>query len=112
MGTGRSEFANVQVKQCPLREHLTCFPNVINVKSFTFFTLELVFEVGGFAVGMGGDGISGAGERLGRDVGGTCLAAGMVAGEGSTGSGGGTRGEDLVEVGDRGYLKEIESGGV
>ena len=51
------------------REHLTRFSNV---KSFTFFTLELVYEVGGFTVGKGGEGISeagvGAGERLGRDV--------------------------------------------
>ena len=82
------------------REHLTCFPNV---KSFTFFTLELVYQVGGFAVSKGGDGISeagvGAGERLGGDVDGTCLAAGMVAGEGSTGGGRGTRAEDLAEVG-------------
>ena len=97
------------------REHLTYFPNV---KSFTFFTLQLVYEVGGFAVGKGGDGIIeasvGAGERLGRDVDGTRLAAGTVLGEGSTGSGGGTRAEDLVEVGwfvevdVRGYLQEIE----
>jgi hypothetical protein len=28
------------------REHLNCSPNV---KSFTFFTLELVYQVGGFA---------------------------------------------------------------
>ena len=72
------------------REHLTCFPNV---KSFTFFTLELVYQVGRFAVGKGGDGISeagvGGGERLGGDVDGTCLAAGTFAGEGSTGRGGG-----------------------
>ena len=58
------------------RKHLNCF---LNVKSFTFFTLELVYKVGGFAVGKGGDGISeasvGAGERLGRDVDGTRLAA-------------------------------------
>ena len=70
--------------------YLTCFSNV---KSFTFFTLELVYQVGGFAVGKGGDGISeagaGAGERLGRDVDGTRLAASTVAGEGSTSSGGG-----------------------
>ena len=45
---------------------------------------------------------------------GTCLAAG----EGSTGGGGGTRAEDLAEVGwfaevdGGGYLQEIESGGV
>ena len=100
------------------REHLTCFPNV---KSFTFFILELVYQVGGFAVGKGGDEISetgvGADERLGGDVDGTCLAASMVAGEGSTGGGGGTR-EDLAEVGwfaevdSGGYLQEIESGGV
>ena len=76
------------------REHLTCFPNV---KSFTFFTLELVYQVGGFGVGKGGDGISetgvGAGERFGRDVDGTCLAAGTIAGEGSTFGCGGTRAE-------------------
>ena len=51
------------------RGHLTSFPSV---KSFTFFTLELVYKVGGFAVGKGGDGISkagvGTGERLGGDV--------------------------------------------
>ena len=75
------------------REHLTCFPNV---KSFTFSALE---EVRGFADDKGGDGISGAGERLGRDVDGTRLAAGKVAGEGSTGGGEGTRAEDLAEVG-------------
>ena len=101
------------------REHLTYFPNV---KSFTFYTLELVYEGGGFVDSKGGDGISevgvGAGERLGRDVDGTCLAAGTVAGEGSTGDGGGTRAEDLVEVGrfaevaSGGYLQKIESGGV
>ena len=59
------------------REHLTCFSNV---KSFPFFTLELVHKVEGFAVSKGGDWISetgvGAGERLGRDVDGTHLAAG------------------------------------
>ena len=101
------------------REHLTCFPNI---KSFKFFTLELVYEVGGFAVGKGGDGISeagvGAGERLGRNVDGTRLAAGTVAGEGSIGDGGGTWAEDLAEVGrfaevdGGGCLQEIESGGV
>ena len=42
----------------------------------------------------------------------------VIAGEGSTGSGGGTRVEDLTEVGrfvevdSGGYLQEIESGGV
>ena len=50
------------------REHLTRFSNV---KSFTFFTLELVHQVGRFALGKGGDGISKAGvwagERLGGD---------------------------------------------
>ena len=93
MGTGRSEFATVQVERCPIntfREHLTCFPNV---KSFIFFTLELVYQVGGFAVGKGGDGISKAGVRanepLGGDVDGTCLAAGTVVGEGSFHGGGG-----------------------
>ena len=49
--------------------------------------MELVYKVGGFAVSKGGDGISEAGvgddERLGRDVDGTHLAAGTVAGEGS-----------------------------
>ena len=84
--------------------------------------MELVYKVEGFEVGKGGDAISEAGvwsgERLGRDVDGTRLAAGMLAGEGSTGSGGGTRAEDLVEVGpcaevDGGeYLQEIECGGV
>ena len=84
--------------------------------------MELVYQVGGFAVGKGGDGISeagvGAGERLGGDVDGTCLSAGTVVGEGSTGSGGGTRAEVLAEVGcfaevdGGGYLQEIESGGV
>ena len=63
------------------------------MKSFTFFTLELVYQVGGFAVGKGGDGINEAsvkaGERLGGDVDGTHPAAGMVAGEGSTSSDGG-----------------------
>ena len=55
---------------------------------------------------------------MGRNVDGTHIAAGMVAGEGSTCSGGGTRAEDLVKVGwfvevDGGrYLQEIESGGV
>ena len=80
------------------REHLTCFSNV---KSLTFFTLELVYKVGRFAVGKGGDGISKAGvrasERLGGDVDGTCLTAGMVAGEGSTCGGVGTRAENLAE---------------
>ena len=75
---------------------------------FTFFTLELVYQVGGFAVGKGGDGISeasvGAGERLGGDVNGTCLAV-----EGSTGSGGGTRAEDLAEVG---WFAEVDGGGI
>ena len=64
------------------REHLTCFPNV---NFFRFFTLELVYKVGGFAVSKGGDGISEtgvwAGERFGRDVDGTLLAVGTVAGE-------------------------------
>ena len=89
------------------REHLTSFPNV---KSFTFFTLELVYQVGGFAVGKVGDGISEAGERLGGDVDGTRLAAGTVAGEGSTGGGGGgTMAEDLAEVG---RFAEVDGGGV
>ena len=49
---------------------------------------------------------------------GTRLAADTVAGEGSTGGGGGTRAEDLAEVGrfaevdGGGCLQEIESGGV
>ena len=48
----------------------------------------------------------------------TCLAAGMIAGEGSTCGGEGMRAKDLAEVGwsaevDSGEcLKEIESGGV
>jgi len=51
-------------------------------------------------------------------VDGTCLAVVTVAGEGSTGSGGGTRAEDLAEVGQfaevdgGGYLQEIERGEV
>ena len=45
------------------REHLTCFPNV---KSFTFFTLELICKVGGFVVGKGGDGINEAGVGAGE----------------------------------------------
>ena len=45
------------------REHLTCFPNV---KSFRLFTLELVYQVGGFAVGKGGDGISEAGVGISK----------------------------------------------
>ena len=70
MSTGRSEFVTMQVERCPLTcLESVCFPNV---KSFTFFTLELVYQVGGFAVGKGDDGISeagvGAGERLGRDL--------------------------------------------
>ena len=73
-------------------------------------------------VGLGVDGYRqtgvGAGERFGRDVDGTRLAAGTVAGEGSIGGGGGTRAEDLAEVGQfaevngGGYLQEIEGGGV
>ena len=47
----------------------------------------LVHKVGGFTVSKSGDGISQVGVRasewLGGDVGGTCLAAGMIAGEGS-----------------------------
>ena len=49
---------------------------------------------------------------------GACLTVGTVAREGSTGGGGGTRAEDLAEVGrfaevDGGrYLQEIEGGGV
>ena len=39
---------------------------------------------------------------------GTCLAVGTVAGEGSTGGGGGTRAEDLAEVGG---FAEMECGG-
>jgi hypothetical protein len=67
------EFTTVPINM--FREYLTCFPNV---KSFTFFTLELVYQVGGFAICKSGDGISeagvGAGERLGGDVDGTHLA--------------------------------------
>ena len=57
-------------------------------------------------------------KKLGGDVDGTCLAAGTVAGEGSTGRGGGTGAEDLAGVGcfakvDGGEcLQEIESGRV
>ena len=47
------------------RGHLTCFPNI---KSFTFFRLELVYQVGGFAVGKGGDGISEAGVGAGESI--------------------------------------------
>ena len=36
------------------REHLSCFSNV---ESITFFTLELIHQVGGFTVSKGGDGI-------------------------------------------------------
>ena len=49
---------------------------------------------------------------------GTSLPVGTVAGEGCTCSGGGTRAEDLVEVGwfaevdSEEYLQEIESGRV
>ena len=42
------------------REHLTC---LYNVKCFTFFTLELVYKVGGFTIGKGGDGIRKIGVR-------------------------------------------------
>jgi hypothetical protein len=45
------------------REHLTHFSNV---KCFTFFTLELIYKVGRFAVGKGGDGISEAGVGAGE----------------------------------------------
>ena len=66
--------------------------------------MELVYQVGGFAVGKGGDGISetsvGAGERLGRDVDGACLAVGMVARERSF-----QGNEDLAEVG---WLAEVD----
>ena len=82
--------------------------------------MELVYQVRGFAVGNGGDGISeagvGAGERLSMDVDGTRHAAGTVAWKGSTGGGGRTRAEDLAEVGrfvevdGGGYLQEIERG--
>ena len=89
------------------REHLTCFPNV---KSFTLFTLVLIYKVGGFAFSKGGDGISeaGAGELLGRDVDETRLAVGTVAGKGSTCCGGRTRAEDLAEVG---WFAEVDGGG-
>ena len=59
-----------------------------------------------------------ASEQLGGDVDGTSLAAGTVAGVGSTSGGGGTKVEDFAEVGwsaevdGGGYLQEIESGGV
>ena len=60
-----------------------------NVKSFADITLELVDEVHGFAVSMGGYGVSeahtGAGERVGGIVNGTILAPGSRAsGGGST----------------------------
>ena len=50
----------------------------------------------------------GAGERLGGDVDGTSLATGMVTGEGSTCGDGGTKAEDLAEVG---WSVEVDSGG-
>ena len=53
-------------------------------------------------------GCVGAGEQLGRNVDGTHIAAGMVAGEGSTCSGGGTRAEDLVKVG---WSSKVDSRG-
>ena len=80
--------------------------------------MELVYQVGGFGVGKGGDGISetgvGPGERYGRDMDGTRLGAGTVAGVGSIGGGGGTRAKfgQFAEVVGGGYLQEIESGGV
>ena len=46
------------------REHLTRFSNV---KCFAFFTLELVYKVGRFAIGKGGNGISEAGVGLVND---------------------------------------------
>ena len=74
--------------------------------------MELVHKVGRFAVGEGGDEISKAGvgavERLGGDVDGTSLGAVKVAGEGSTCGGGGTRVEDLVEIG---WFAEVDGGG-
>ena len=45
------------------RDHLTCFSNV---KSITFHTLELVYQVGGFTVIKGGDGIRQVGVRAGE----------------------------------------------
>ena len=88
---------------------------------YIFFTLESVHQIRRFAVCKGGDGISkagvGVGERFGGDVDGTGLAADMVAGKVSTCGAGGTRAEDLAEVGwsaevdGGGCLKEIESGG-
>ena len=60
------------------REHLT---HISNLKSFTFFTFELVYKVGAFAIGKDGDGISETGERLGRDMDGTSLPADTVAGD-------------------------------
>ena len=84
--------------------------------------MELVYKVGGFAVGKGGDGISetnvGAGERLCGDMDGSCLAVGTVAGVGYACCRGETRGEDLLEFGwfakvnGGEYLQEIESSGV
>ena len=51
--------------------------------------MELAHKVGRFAVGKGGDGI--------------------IAGEGSTGGGGGTRVKDLAEVG---RFAEVDGGGI
>ena len=61
MGTSRSEFMNIQADQCHLyvQEHLTYFSNV---KRITFFTLELVHQVG--------DGISKIGVRASELLGG------------------------------------------
>ena len=65
-------------------------------------------------LGKGGDGISKASvratERLGGNVDGTCLAAGMVAGEGSTCGSGRTRAEDLGRK--LGVLQKLTIGGV
>ena len=62
MGYEGDGYQQVRVHECAsgtlpiytFREHLTRFSNV---KYFTFFTLELVYKVGGFAVGKGCDGI-------------------------------------------------------
>ena len=71
--------------------------------------MELVHKFGRFAVSKGGDGISKAGVGAGERLGGTSLATGMVAEEGSTCSGGGTRVDDLVEVK---WSAKVDGGGI
>ena len=56
IGTGRFECMIAHVDQCPpshaLQDHLTC---VLNVKKITILMLELIHQVEGFAVSVGGD---------------------------------------------------------